>query len=208
MNTSKRAADKRRTIVFSRMSIVDMLDRSEMKSLRDHVIAGIEASEPGTILCLDLFDINWINSSAVDEVIGKALAHLRKSKLEVFLYLQIENNSFEHFFNIERALRDADLPLMVNVNNRSFALIGPLQSYLKDFLFYVYSRGQTGVTSAIASIDLAINKHKCSTYLGKLFDLRLIIRVKQTTQVGYEYIYYPLFGTDLMPPAAGEVCKN
>jgi anti-anti-sigma regulatory factor len=197
MKKSERAADTRRTIVFSDMNVVDMLDRAAMKELRENVIAGIASSKPGTILCLDLCDIKWINSSAVDEVIGKALEYLKESGQEVFLFLQTEINTYEHVFNISRALRDAELPLMVRVkvegDSYSAETVGPLQRYLAAILRLAYSAKLPSVTSAEVAAALDLTKSKSSTYLTKLFEMRLLKREKTVKQNGFEYIYLPLF---------------
>ncbi|WP_449010555.1 hypothetical protein [Paenibacillus taichungensis] len=189
--------DIRRITSFAETSTPDLLDRAALQNLRDRIISEIEKSKSGTILCLDLSDVRWINSSGADEVIGQAIRFLKESPHEVSLYIETESNNYEHIFNIDRALRDAELPLMARVKTGpdTFTVntVGPLQPYLEQLLQYVYTPDNTSVTSAGAAAGLAISKHMCSTYLAKLFDLRLIKREKATTKVGYEYVYYPLF---------------
>lgn len=186
----------RRTITFSEANTSDLLDRLALNKLRERIIKEIEVSVPGTILCLDLSKIRWINSSGADEVIGKAIRFLKESQQEVFLYIETEVNNYEHIFNIERALYDAELPLMSRVKTGpdSYVVhtVGPLQPYLEKVLRHVYLEKQS-VSSADCAEALGLSKHKCSSYLSKLFDLRLLKRMKTTTKVGYEYAYYPLF---------------
>ncbi|RRJ54804.1 hypothetical protein EHV15_35025 [Paenibacillus oralis] len=193
MNT----AYKTRKITFSETKTSDLLDRAELKNLREQMVSEIISSTPGTILCLDLSKIRWINSSGADEVIGQALRFLKESPQEVYLYVETEVNNYEHIFNIDRALRDAELPLLARVKTElgSFEvyIVGPMQPYLGQFLKYLYSCGSLSITSTGAAERLGISKNKCSTYLSKLFDLRLIKREKTTTKVGYEYVYSPIF---------------
>lgn len=197
MGKSETVANTNRKITFSNMNVVDMLDRASMKELRELVIAEIASSKRGTILCLDLCEIKWINSSAVDEVIGKALEYLKESEQEVFLFLQTEINTYEHVFNISRALRDAELPLMVRVkagdDSYSAETVGPLQPYLAAILHLAYAGKLPSVTSAEVAAALDLTKSKSSTYLAKLFEMRLLKREKTVKQKGFEYIYFPLF---------------
>lgn len=191
-----KTSDKR-IVSLSESNSPDLLNRRTLKNVRDLIITEITSSKPGTILCLDLTDIGWITSSGADEVFGQALHHLKESQLEVFLYIKTWANNYEHVFNLHRALYDADLPLMAQVrtgpNSYDFNTVGPLVPYLKRLVSIVYGSELQFITSSVVANSFEMTKTKASTYLAKLFDLRLVTREKVTTKHGYEYVYYPLF---------------
>jgi ABC-type transporter Mla MlaB component len=181
---------------LSQYNVKNLLDRRTLLDLRTVIHSHIRSSDDGNVICLDLTKIQWINSSGIDEVIGSALHLIKSNNREIFLYLEIEDNIYEHDFNLQKSLHDAELPIMAKIlrdGGHIAKVFGTINAYLRNFLDLVYSSSESGITSTYASNILGTSKTMSSTSLSKLYDFRLVKRERVTFHKGYEYEYYPLF---------------
>lgn len=185
-----------KTISLSQYSTTNLLDRRVLQTLREAIYNEIVSSAHGTVIRIDLTDIQWINSSGADEVIGAALRFIKESPKDIYLYIETSNNPYEHAYNLQKALQDSELPIMGRLKQEGAyeaMVIGSMNAYLSRVLEYVYSSNGKGVSSSGVSESLEMSKSMCSTSLSKLYDLRLIKRERANIGRGYEYRYFPLF---------------
>jgi predicted HTH transcriptional regulator len=179
---------------------IQLLNRTQLKVLKESIINKIKNSEMNTVFVMDMSYIGDTNGSGIDEVIAKPLKWLisefKEKKVEKFIYLEnlSPEDQYDHAYNIESTFNIEQLCIMAKEGD-SFSIIGYLggtKNSQKQILEFVYARKQVTARDVVDAFDKQLNT--ASTQLLQLYEKRLISRVEvQMTEGGRQFIYKSLF---------------
>jgi hypothetical protein len=144
--------------------------------------------KPGGILVLDFAEVKVMDSSFFGGSILKLLRELVDNKFgERYVVLINVNASTKE--NITVTIRGHRLRLGLQVIEEGKSiLLGQIEPNLEETLVLVNSRGLLTARDLADSLPgMAINT--ASNRLKKLFDLRLVQRVEETTETGRQHVY-------------------
>lgn len=178
--------------------IKDLLNRTEVNKISRHIVDILKNSEKGTILAISLHNIQYINSTGIDELLTDAVQWIHQhSNEEKYLYLEIAKNEYDHDYNLNCTLR-GNYMVMGLVNQEHAVLFGELGkkgtiSTLFDTLQYIYQQ-KDGCNSIMISKKLGIKINHASMYVAKLHELSLVRKYRVNRQPkGFEYWCVRLF---------------
>lgn len=172
---------------------VSLIGRRPMIPLNQNVMKQIENTPYGSVMVIDMDQVEGMNGSGIDEVIVKPLKWLRQNYKSQDKYLYLVNLSEEqdHLYNLKKTLRDEEV-VIVAQNEILLEIIGDLGEASKELLEFTYKHKR--LTARFAADILGKKLTLVSTQLTKLYELRLLRRYEELLEEGgRQFVYSSLF---------------
>ena len=144
----------------------------------------------GGVLALDFTAVRVMDSSFAGGSVIRLLRELVEDKHgDKYIILTHTTDSTE--YNLNMTIRGHGLKLGLQVIDPSgqYRLIGQIEPNLDDTLALVNKR-QTLTARDLADLQPGMAINTASNRLKKLFDLRLIQRMEETTETGRQHVYH------------------
>ncbi len=164
----------------------DLVTRPSGEKVRRRIERSIEEESAGAVIGLDFSKIGVIDYSCADEIVAKLVSRLVSGEYgdKYLLLTGLNGNQKE---NIEVALERKDLAVVAEMKDGTRAVLGNLNSYLKDTLEFV------GRKKKATSKDLAdakkLEPNTSGTRLLNLHKKRLVRRVEEVRSDGKVWMY-------------------
>jgi len=147
--------------------------RKVAKKYREEVWDRIEQMGPNCVLRLDFHNVQFIDVSCADEVVGRILARLEAGELRD-RYMILSGVKNQHKENIDTALRVSKKAIIV-VNDGKWGFLGELVKSHQEVLAHVVQKN--GITASELKEKMAYwSVNQASASLGALYKKRLIAR--------------------------------
>lgn len=164
----------------------DLVTRTSGQIIRDRIEKDIENEKEGEVIALDFSKIGVIDYSCADEVIAKLLSRLISGEYgDKYIVLTGLNENQKE--NIEVALERKELAVMACMKNGKEVLLGSLNNYLKETLYFILKRGK--ITASDLSECLKLPANTSGTRLLNLFKKRLVKRGDEIRDGGRVWVY-------------------
>ncbi len=166
-----------------------LITREEGTYIREYIIEQLRLLPENSCLFLDFKGVKFIDLSGGDEIVA-ILASRIKSKEFGKRYVCLINTTEQHIYNIEKALKDKKLSVIVYEND-TFRPIGDLNTYLRDTFDFVCKRNQATARELADELTIPINT--ASTRLLNLYNEGLVMREEDLTDKGNKQFVYSVF---------------
>ncbi|HWO96376.1 MAG TPA: hypothetical protein VNM45_08595 [Bacillus sp. (in: firmicutes)] len=172
---------------------VSLIGRRPMIPLNQNVMKQIKSAPYGSVMAIDMDQVEGMNGSGIDEVIVKPLKWLRQEYKSQNKYLYLVNLSEEedHLYNLKKTLRDEEVVILAQ-SEISPEIIGDLGEASRELLEFTYKHKK--LTARFAADKLEKKLNLVSTQLTKLYELRLMKRYEELLEEGgRQFVYSSLF---------------
>ncbi len=164
----------------------DLVTRPSGQAIRERIERDLEKEPVGAVISLDFSKIGVIDYSCADEIVAKLLSRLLSGEYgDKYLLLSGLNENQKE--NIEVAIERKDLAVMAEMKNGGKAVLGKLNSYLRDTLDFVVKKKKA--TSKDLADARKIEANTSGTRLLNLYKKRLVKRVEETGNDGKIWAY-------------------
>ena len=164
----------------------DLVTRPSGEKIRRRIERDIEKEPDGAVVALDFSKIGVIDYSCADEIIAKLVSRLLSGEYgDKYLLLSGLNDNQKE--NIEVAVERKDLAVMAEMKDGSRAVLGNLNSYLKDTLDFIAKKKKA--TAKDLSDAKKIEANTSGTRLLNLWKKRLVKRVEESRSDGKVWAY-------------------
>lgn len=152
----------------------NLVTRPTGQAVRERIERDVEQAPEGSVIGLDFSKVGVIDYSCSDEIVAKLLSRLLAGEYgEKYLMLTGMNDNQRE--NIEVALERKDLAIIAETKERTRAVLGNLNKYLRDTLEFVVERKKA--TARELSEAAKIEANTSGTRLLNLYKKRLVRRV-------------------------------
>jgi len=165
----------------------DLVTRETGNRIRERIERELKLLKESVIILLDFSNIGIIDYSCGDEIVAKLVSRLISGEYGE-KYILIKGLSPYQQENIEVALERKRLSVLNLTEKGPLEIIGPLNNYLKETLFFVMRNGK--MTSREVADRLGIELNTSSTRLINLYKKRLLIRREELLNAGGRQFIY------------------
>jgi hypothetical protein len=164
----------------------DLVTRPSGQAIRERIERDLEKEPGGAVISLDFSKIGVIDYSCADEIVAKLVSRLLSGEYgdKYLLLTGLNENQKE---NIEVAIERKDLAVMAEMKNGGRAVLGNLNSYLRDTLDFIVKKKKA--TSKDLADARKIEANTSGTRLLNLYKKRLVKRVEETGSDGKIWAY-------------------
>lgn len=164
----------------------DLVTRPSGQAIRERIEHDLENEPAGVVVVLDFSNIGIIDYSCADEIVAKLVSRLLSGEYgdKYLLLAGLNENQKE---NIEVAVERKDLAVMGEMKDGSRAVLGSLNSYLKDTLEFIVKKKKA--TSKDLADAKKIEANTSGTRLLNLYKKRLVRRVEEIGADGKVWAY-------------------
>jgi len=164
----------------------DLVTRPSGQAIRERIERDLENEPAGAVVLLDFSNIGIIDYSCADEIVAKLVSRLLSGEYgdKYLLLAGLNENQKE---NIEVAVERKDLAVMGEMRDGSRAVLGSLNSYLKDTLEFIVKKKKA--TSKDLAEAKKIEANTSGTRLLNLYKKRLVRRVEEIGADGKIWAY-------------------
>jgi hypothetical protein len=164
----------------------DLVTRQSGETIRRRIEQDIEHEPAGTVIGLDFSKIGVIDYSCADEIVAKLVSRLLSGEYgDKYLLLSGLNQNQKE--NIEVAVERKDLAVMADMKESGRAVLGNLNTYLKDTLDFIMKKKRA--TSKDLADAKKIELNTSGTRLLNLYKKRLVKRVEESGKDGKVWAY-------------------
>jgi len=165
----------------------DLVTRETGNRIRERIERELKLLKESVIILLDFSNIGIIDYSCGDEIVAKLVSRLISGEYGE-KYILIKGLNPYQQENIEVALERKRLSVLNLTEKGPLEIIGPLNNYLKETLFFVMRNGK--MTSREVADRLGIELNTSSTRLINLYKKRLLIRREELLNAGGRQFIY------------------
>ena len=152
----------------------NLVTRPTGQAVRERIERDVEQAPEGSVIGLDFSRVGVIDYSCSDEIVAKLLSRLLAGEYgEKYLMLTGMNDNQRE--NIEVALERKDLAIIAETKERTRAVLGNLNKYLRDTLEFVVERKKATARELAEAAKIEANTS--GTRLLNLYKKRLVRRV-------------------------------
>ena len=164
----------------------DLVTRQSGETIRRRIEQDIENEPAGAVIGLDFSKIGVIDYSCADEIVAKLVSRLLSGEYgdKYMLLSGLNQNQKE---NIEVAMERKDLAIMAEMKEGGRAVLGNLNTYLKDTLDFIIKKKKA--TSKDLSDAKKLEANTSGTRLLNLHKKRLVKRIEETRADGKIMVY-------------------
>lgn len=164
----------------------DLVTRPSGNKIRERIEKDIATEKDGAVVTLDFSKIGIIDFSCADEIVAKLVSRLISGEYgdRYIILTGLNENQKE---NIEVALERKDLAVMGEMSDKTKAIIGNLDNYLKQTLNLIFDRGEITAKELSGALELPANTS--GTRLLNLYKKRLVIRKEEIRESGRVWVY-------------------
>jgi len=164
----------------------DLVTRPSGNKIRERIEKDIAKEKDGAVVALDFSKIGIIDFSCADEIVTKLVSRLVSGEYgdRYIILTGLNENQKE---NIEVALERKDLAVMGEMRDKTTALIGNLDNYLKQTLNLILDKGN--ITAKELSEALELPANTSGTRLLNLYKKRLVKRTEEVRDSGRAWAY-------------------
>jgi hypothetical protein len=164
----------------------DLVTRPSGQAIRERIERDFEKEPVGAVISLDFSKIGVIDYSCADEIVAKLVSRLLSGEYgDKYLFLSGLNENQRE--NIEVAIERKDLAVLAEMKNGGKAVLGKLNSYLRDTLDFIVKKKKA--TSKDLAEARKIEANTSGTRLLNLYKKRLVRRVEETGSDGKIWAY-------------------
>ena len=164
----------------------DLVTRPSGQAIRERIERDLEKEAAGAVISLDFSKIGVIDYSCADEIVAKLMSRLLSGEYgDKYLLLSGLNENQKE--NIEVAIERKDLAVVAEMKNGGKAVLGKLNSYLRDTLDFIVKRKKA--TSKDLADARKIEANTSGTRLLNLYKKRLVKRVEEAGNEGKIWAY-------------------
>jgi len=164
----------------------DLVTRPSGNKIRERIEKDIAKEKDGAVIALDFSKIGIIDFSCADEIVAKLVSRLLSGEYgERYIVLSGLNENQKE--NIEVALERKDLAVMGEMRDKTKALIGDLDNYLKQTLDLILDKQK--ITARELSEAMKLPANTSGTRLLNLYKKRLVRRVEEIAEGGKVWAY-------------------
>ncbi len=164
----------------------DLVTRPSGQAIRERIERDLEKEPAGAVISLDFSKIGVIDYSCADEIVAKLISRLLSGEYgDRYLLLSGLNENQKE--NIEVAIERKNLAVMAEMKNGGKAVLGKLNSYLRDTLDFIVKKKKA--TSKDLADARKIEANTSGTRLLNLYKKRLVKRVEETGNDGKIWAY-------------------
>ncbi|HUU51017.1 MAG TPA: hypothetical protein VMW81_08660 [Nitrospinota bacterium] len=165
----------------------DLVTRETGNRIRERIERELKLLKESVIILLNFSNIGIIDYSCGDEIVAKLVSRLISGEYGE-KYILIKGLNPHQRENIEVALERKRLSVLNLTEKGPLEIIGPLNNYLKETLFFVMRNGK--MTSREVADRLGIELNTSSTRLINLYKKRLLIRQEELLNAGGRQFIY------------------
>lgn len=164
----------------------DLVTRPSGNKIRERIERDIEKEKETAIVALDFSKIGIVDYSCADEIVAKLVSRLLSGEYgERYIVLSGLNENQKE--NIEVALERKDLAVMGEMRDKTKAIIGNLDNYLKQTLNLILDKGN--ITAKELSDALTLPANTSGTRLLNLYKKKLVKRTEEMRESGRVWVY-------------------